>query len=290
MNKCILLSMEQLDDFECYDRLTIEPLAKLGWHAEEISWRDKEVNWNDYDAVIIRSPWDYQDASEEFLSVLEKIEQSNAHLANSLETVKWNINKNYLSELSNQGVNIVPTIWHKNYAENQIEEAFNHFKTDELIIKPCISANADDTFRISKSDSNIDHKKFFELFNNREFMLQPFMQSVINEGEFSLFFFNNEYSHAIVKKPGTDDFRVQEEHGGQLTKIEPEKALLDTAQKALSKLPDAMLYARLDFVRLNNQFVLMEAELIEPSLYFNMDDESPTRFAKAFVDYMEALK
>jgi len=289
MKKCILLSMDQLDDFECYDSLTIEPLSELGWQAEEISWRDKQVDWNDYDAVIIRSPWDYQDHSEEFLSVLEKINQSKAVLANSLETIKWNINKNYLSELSVQGVLIVPTLWQQKYSDNQIDEAFEHFDTKELIIKPCISANADDTFRLSKSDTDIEDQKLERLFNNREFMLQPFMPSVINEGEFSLFFFNSEYSHTILKKPKSDDFRVQEEHGGQLTKIEPESSLLETAKNALSKLPQTTLYARLDFVRLDNQFALMEAELIEPSLYFNMDKDSPARFAKAFVAFMESV-
>jgi len=286
MKKCILLSMDQLDDFECYDSLAIEPLAQLGWHAEEVSWRDIQVNWNDYEAVIIRSPWDYQDDSEAFLSVLEKVEQSSAVLANSLETVKWNINKNYLAELQQQGVMIVPSLWDKNYDQNKLNSAFESFGVDELIIKPCVSANADDTFRLKKDDSSIDHQKLESLFENREFMFQPFMSSVINEGEFSLFYFNGEYSHAILKTPKTDDFRVQEEHGGQLIKIEPDPTLLSTAKIALSKLPQTTLYARLDFVRLDNQFALMEAELIEPSLYFNMDKESPARFAKAFVNFM----
>ncbi len=287
MKKCILLSMNQLDDFVCYDRLTIEPLAKLGWQAKEVSWRDSQIDWNNYDAVVIRSPWDYQDHTEAFLSVLEKIDQSSAVLANSLETVKWNINKNYLSDLSNKGVLIVPTIWHKSYAENQLDEAFKHFDSNNLIIKPCVSANADDTFRLSKSNLKLEDGKFSKLFKNREFMLQPFMNSIVSEGEFSVFFFNSEYSHTLIKKPKADDFRVQEDHGGKLTKIDPEALLLQTAKKALDKLPQATLYARMDFVRLGNQFALMEAELIEPSLYFNLDQESPARFAKAFVDFIE---
>ena len=48
------------------------------------------------------------------------------------------------------------------------------------------------------------------------------------------------------------------------------------------KLYPAPLYSRLDFVRTQSGFAVMEVELIEPSLYFNMDQLSAERFAKAF--------
>jgi len=38
-----------------------------------------------------------------------------------------------------------------------------------------------------------------------------------------------------------------------------------------------------------NEFVLMELELIEPSLYLNTDKQSPERFAKAFNNRMKNL-
>jgi hypothetical protein len=124
------------------------------------------------------------------------------------------------------------------------------------------------------------------------------MSSVIDEGEFSLFYFDGKYSHAILKTPKADDFRVQEEHGGRLKAIVPEKSLFaeaDNTLAAITKLTGEMpLYARVDFVRFCNEingeeFALMEAELIEPSLYFNMDDNSAQRFANAFVNRMNEL-
>ncbi|MBN7820812.1 hypothetical protein [Bowmanella yangjiangensis] len=48
-------------------------------------------------------------------------------------------------------------------------------------------------------------------------------------------------------------------------------------------LPDEPLYARLDFIRTPQGFAVMGLELIEPSLYFNMDAASPNRFIQAFV-------
>jgi hypothetical protein len=72
-NKVALLSTDNLEKFFTYDKLLFEPLKNIGWIAEEISWRNENVNWNDYDSVIVRSTWDYQNDSEKFINVLEKI-------------------------------------------------------------------------------------------------------------------------------------------------------------------------------------------------------------------------
>jgi hypothetical protein len=114
------------------------------------------------------------------------------------------------------------------------------------------------------------------------------MENIIHEGEYSLFYFNGAYSHAILKTPESNDFRVQEEHGGQLETVKPESQLKQAGKKTMQHLPEMPLYARIDFVRSDqNQLQLMEIELIEPSLYFNMDPKASERFAKAFEKRME---
>ena len=95
MKHCAILSMDNLSDFECYDYLLDEPLAQLDWQTTLVSWRSKKINWDQFDAVIIRSPWDYQDNASAFISVLETIDRSSALLQNSLTTVRWNIDKIY---------------------------------------------------------------------------------------------------------------------------------------------------------------------------------------------------
>lgn len=287
MKTCAFLTMDNLEAYECYDSLLKEPMASLGWRVVDICWRNKQIDWNDFDAVIIRSTWDYQIHCEEFLAVLDEISQSNATLMNSLDLVRWNINKNYLAMLENEGVLIVPTLWHDNYSAALLENAFATFETENLIIKPCISAGASDTYRLNKKAQKIEHCELEKRFAKREFMLQPFMPAIVEEGEFSLFYFNSQFSHAILKKPQSNDFRVQEEYGGQLTRIQPSENLMTAAKQTLVRLPNKTLYARLDYVRSANAFLLMEAELIEPSLYFNMDADSPARFAKAFVEYID---
>ncbi|MDO6486674.1 hypothetical protein Q4503_03110 [Colwellia sp. 6_MG-2023] len=293
MKNCAILTMENLSDFECYDSLLDKPLAQRGWQTQLVSWRSENVDWQQFDAVIIRSPWDYQDDASSFLSVLEEIELSSTVLQNSLATVRWNIDKIYLKSLAEQRVNIVPTLWRSNFSAKDILSFFDYFNCQQIVIKPRVSANADNTFWLKKESFETVLSQLEVIFSQAEFMVQPFMNSVIEEGEFSLFYFDGEYSHAILKTPKSDDFRVQEEHGGQLQSIAPEKSLLAQAQytlTAITKLTGEIpLYARIDFVRDNNSkvgFALMEAELIEPSLYFNMDKNSADSFAGAFVKRM----
>lgn len=289
MKRCAILTMDSLEDFEAYDDLLEQPLAALGWQMEMVSWRSETVDWDDFHAVIIRSPWDYQDDADGFLAVLAKIEASSAHLENSLDIVKWNIDKEYLKQLESRGVNIVPTLWRETFDANELASFFEHFAVDQIVLKPRISANADNTFWLTKDNYQSHITDLADAFASRNFMVQPFMESVIKEGEFSLFYFDGAYSHAILKTPKDNDFRVQEEHGGRLKSVTPEAELVKQAQISLAAIDSMPLYARVDFVRHGDSFALMEAELIEPSLYFNMDAESPVKFAQAFAAKMKKL-
>ena len=87
--------MDDLSNFECYDNLIINPLKDVGWDADFVPWESKN-SWNDYQAVIIRSTWNYQNKWEKFCEVLNEINKSKAFLYNSLNIVKWNIDKKYL--------------------------------------------------------------------------------------------------------------------------------------------------------------------------------------------------
>lgn len=295
--RCAILSMDCLDNYHINDHLIEPHMTALGWHCELISWRAKHIDWSSFDAVIIRTPWDYQDDADAFLNVLEQIEASSAHLENSIDIVRWNIDKIYLKQLDQQGVSIVPTYWLDRLGDScfdaqQLDSMFKHFDSDQIVLKPRISANSDNTFRLYRHSANTMLGVLNNTFAQRDFMAQPFMDSVVDEGEYSLFYFNGHFSHAILKTPKQQDFRVQEEHGGQLTAIKPEPALVQQANQcleAIAKMHDMPLYARVDFVRHQNGFALMEAELIEPSLYFNMDQLSAKRFADAFVAKMKLL-
>lgn len=284
LKKAALLSMDNLKNFFTYDKLLIEPMKQHGWLAEEVSWRKENVNWSDYDAVIVRSTWDYQHDSEKFLKVLNKI-NSLTHLENNLELMKWNMNKKYLFDLESKGVQIVTTLWENKFDCIKALSYFETLESDEIIIKPNISASADNTFRLNKDTIVSSFDTLENIFADREFMVQPFIKSIVSEGEYSLFFFNGKLSHSVKKIPKENDFRVQEEHGGDIQPITAPEKVVSIAENIIKQLSTTPLYLRVDLVPTNNdQFALMELELIEPSLYLNKDPEAPLRFVKAFIE------
>ncbi len=290
MKKIAFLSTDNLEGFFVYDELLLAPFMQSGWQVDTISWHRRDVNWDDYEAVIVRSTWDYQQHAEAFLSTLTEIERSTARLENSLSLQRWNLQKTYLKDLQAQGLCIVPTLWLNGFDKREIELQFARWKTDNLIVKPTLSANADDTFKISPLNLHAQSIELAKLFDNRHIMIQPFLQAIVDEGEYSLFYFNGTFSHAILKRPAHGDFRVQEEHGGQLAAVQPEPQMLKSAKQALDAMPDSALYARVDLIRYEEKWAVMELELIEPSLYFTLDAASPQRFVDAFIARMNSLK
>ncbi len=120
-------------------------------------------------------------------------------------------------------------------------------------------------------------------------MLQPFIRSIVEEGEYSLFYFGSQFSHAILKQPQPGDFRVQEEHGGSFWSVTAEDSLKRVAEQVIHVLAEELLYARVDLVRLDDgQPVLIELELIEPSLYFQEDPASAQLFAETLDRFASA--
>lgn len=279
--KCAFLTLEDRAGFYIYDHLLFEPLAKRGWLVEEIPWNRPNVKWDTFEAVIIRSTWDYQLAPENFLSTLEQIE-SVTKLYNPVDICRWNLNKRYLRDMQSRGVPIVPTHWLQGLARDSIESLFQTSAALRLVAKPLIGANADDTFVLGAEDPPSWNEAIY-VFADREVMVQPFIDSIQSEGEYSLFYFGGRYSHAIVKRPAAGDYRVQEEHGGIFEPIDPDEDLVRTGSLAVEAIGQTLLYARVDLVRLDSgQPALIELELIEPSLYFEQGPNSAEMFAAQF--------
>lgn len=288
MKNCAFLMAPDLTNFVSDDELAVAPLAERGWRVSLVSWRDA-VDWNAFDAVVVRSTWDYQSAPTAFLEVLGRIDASRARLANELALMRWNMSKTYLRDLEAEGVVIPPSIWADHITTDDVPRFFDELSADEIVVKPVISANADDTYRVTRGGAAAVADELARVFRRRDCIIQPFLQNVVDEGEFSVMFFNGEPSHTILKTPKHGDYRVQEEHGGRILAIEPPRQLLASAVHALDTVASPPLYARADFVRTDATYALMELELIEPALYFRMDEGAPARFADALVEWMAQI-
>lgn len=288
MRKCAFLTTDYLEGFISDDELALDPFKELDWEVESISWRAPQVVWDDFDAVIIRTTWDYHKEPQAFLQVLEVIDNSKTELINPLDLVRWNVHKSYLRDLEARGASVVPTHWGTGLDRRTLMGLFDELTVNEIVIKPVIGASADDTFRITSDLTNETANEVETLFHDREYMAQPFVQSVVDEGEYSLFYFGGEHSHTILKTPKEDDFRVQEEHGGEIRAVDVDQILIAQGLEVVKLLDIEPLYARVDYVRTDrDNFALMELELIEPALYFRNAEQSAQRFAIAFDRWMK---
>lgn len=284
MKKCAFLTLDERGDYVIDDEHAIAPLEHLGWQVSTLSWRQKEVSWSEFNVVVVRSTWDYWDDIPAFLETLRQID-SVTRLANPLDIIHWNLQKTYMLDLEGKGIGIVPTTWPDSVRTGSFPGFFPELGTDELVIKPVVGANGQDAYRVSAGDDLQRLERVCDRFRKKRGMVQTFMPTILTEGEYSLFYFNGTFSHAIVKIPRGSEFRSQEEHGSEIRPVTPEEKLLVRGKQVLETLSAVPLYARVDFVRDDSRdFVVMELELIEPSMYLRTDPGAPGRFARAIDD------
>ncbi|MBS2032835.1 MAG: hypothetical protein JST54_33485 [Deltaproteobacteria bacterium] len=270
MRRAAFLTLEDRGDFVVDDAIAIAELADRGWQIDEVPWR-ANVDWKQYERVMVRSTWDYQHDSDAFLAALAKID---VPLANPLDVIRWNIRKTYLRDLRDRGVRIVPTI----FGEGPNLDALRG--RGKQVIKPIVSANATHTYVID-ADSKLE--EIASHFAQRAWMAQPFIKSVTEIGEYSVFYFGGKRSHAILKVPKSGDFRVQEEHGGEIRAAQPPANVIAAADSVMKAMDRTLVQARVDLVLLDDGApALMELELIEPSLYFRTDANAARNFTDAF--------
>jgi glutathione synthase/RimK-type ligase-like ATP-grasp enzyme len=285
--RCAFLTMDDTEGWSIDAGLCIPHLETLGWQVDWIPWRRPDVNWDSYDLVYTAAPWDYPDNAVEFMQVIEAVAGSTAALVNPAELVRWNVAKTYLRDLQSRGIAIVPSQWYERFVQQDLPAWFERAASKKIIAKPLISANAANTFLLEAPVDAATLHKLETVFAERAFMVQPFIENIRSEGEFSLFYIDGELSHAIQKIPKSGDFRVQEEHGASIARAKPGVNLRAAADAVMRLVEPPPVYARVDLVRsAGDQFLLMELELIEPSMYLRMDESAARRFASALNGYI----
>ena len=282
MRRIAFLTLEDRADFVIDDALAIAELERRSIRVDEVPWRRAGTDWRAYAGVIVRTTWDYQHDLTGFFARLDEIEAAGVPLANPATLARWNARKTYLADLSARGVPTVPTRLGRGLTVEQLRALPDAIGADEVVVKPVVGANADDTYRVARDAPGDRLAAIASRYPDREWMAQPFLTAILGEGELSTFHFAGRLSHAIVKRPKPGDFRVQEEHGGLIEPWSADRDAVRVAESALAALERPPLQARVDLVRLGDgSLARMELELIEPSLYFRMHPAAPRNFADA---------
>lgn len=267
------------------DQLFVNALTALGAHVDARSWSDPSASWSRYDAVVVRSCWDYFRRPAAFHSWLDRLEAERAAVHNPVPTLRWNADKRYLRDLEARGVPVVPTHWVPLGAAPSLDDIRCRTGWSELVVKPTVSGGAHRTWRSSPGAIG-DDARLAESAAECELMVQPMLAEIEVDGEWSLHFFDGAFSHAIVKRPRAGDFRVQLEHGGSVVAVDPAAEMIEAARRAIDAAPNdgaPPLYARVDGCIVDGAFVLMELELLEPALSFSWADGAAERLAGALL-------
>ena len=254
-----------------------EALRRAGIEVEPRPWTDPGV-LTGFDLVTPLVAWGYHLDPPRWHALLDRLEAADATTLNPVELLRWNSDKRYLAELGAAGIATVPTRLIESLDDGAFAEARQDFG-DELVIKPPVSASADGTYRIGPADPIPDAAR------GQTMMVQPFLRSVTSEGEYSVMMFGGRFSHCIVKRPKTGDYRVQPHLGGSDAPVSAPDGAIALAEAALAAAPAKAAYARVDMVRDNDgQLCVIELELIEPALWLQHAPDGGASFAAAIVE------
>lgn len=256
-----------------YD-LEAAALERGGIAVEPRPWSDPG-DLAGFDLVLPLVAWGYQTDALRWAALLDRLEGERAVTVNPIPLLRWNSHKGYLEELSTKGIPTVPTMLVEEFEEEALAQARSRFG-DDLVIKPPVSASAYGTHRIRLGDAVPADAA------GKSMMVQPFLPSVMEEGEYSLMLFDGEFSHSIIKRAKPGDYRVQPHLGGtEITCAVPNGAL-EVAKAALEAAPAAAAYARVDLIRLaDGTLGVIELELIEPSLWLEHAPDQGASFVAA---------
>jgi len=275
-----LVTSEEFPGLEPDSQLLLPALGERGIDARPAVWTDGSVDWSSFDAIVVRSPWDYFVRAAEWAGWLERVDATGVPMFNPNEVVRWNSHKSYLQQLASAGVPVVDTVMTQGDGPVDLADLLAGAGWDDAIVKPAIDGGAARLFRVR--DVPDPQARFDALIADGDVLVQPFLPSIVDQGELSLIYFGGELSHTVRKKAKPGDIRVQPVWGGSYELEGPTSEAIYVADRVFDSIDADLLYARVDLVRgLDGKLQLIELEVIEPLLFLELESEAPRRFADA---------
>jgi len=242
-------------------------------HAVQ-GWDDADASWDGL--TVIRSTWNYPWMLESFLAWVDQVGD---RLLNPANVVRWNAHKRYLLDLDAAGIPTTPTALLTTGSEASLASLCALQGWTDVVVKPAVSAGSFRTLKTHADDPD-GQAHLADLLTDRDVLVQPYLRSVEGHGERALVWIDGELSHSVRKTPRFQG--MDESVSAEALPISDAEA--DLAQRTLAAIPfdDELLYARIDMAPgPDGDPILMELELIEPSLFFNQAPGSLDRYVAA---------
>lgn len=278
----------------------INALKERGLKSSVEAWDNPKVDWGKADLCIHRnSP--YVLAPKKFLEWAKNIEK-NTTVWNSYKVTEWNHNKRYLLDLHDEGVPIPPTLLIEQDATESLSFYLEEKNWSEIVLKPTITAGSLGLIRVN-ADS-IEAEKHFQNINKKgitqdipnagtytippcDTLVQQYMPEIISAGEVSLIFFGGLYSHSVIKKVKSGDFRAHPLWGANVEPYKVSDGERVVADSALDIVGDFIHFARVDLLNLKSGPVIIEVELIEPWLFFDYFPDTVNTYADHIANFFK---
>lgn len=224
--------------------------------ARVATWGDEEIDWIEAPPTVVRSTWDYHERRDAFLAWTRSVPS----IHNAPELLRWSSDKRYLLEIADR-VPVVPTRLVERPERDTLQEALGEAGWTRAVLKPTIGLDGYGVRTLEADDLPDDIRA------SGPTLLQPLVGSAAAFGEVSVVFVEGRATHAVLRTPPPHDFRAQERLGGRVRAHEPAEDVVAVARRAVGLIDPEPLYARVDVVRWEGAAVVMELELVEPSLF-----------------------
>ncbi|MGE4632572.1 MAG: hypothetical protein AAEJ47_06000 [Planctomycetota bacterium] len=265
MKKVGLVTCLEIPEPDPDEEIQLQSVRDAGADAQLIAWDDSTVDLSSFDVIVLRSCWDYQWREQEFRNWLQIADRA-TRVVNPVEVISWNLHKGYLLDLQQAGVPVVPTrLLEAGSGEESLEKILVEQGWDRYVIKPAISAGSWLTALFQEGDLPVAKRFVAEHAQQRDLLVQPYIESVESAGERANVYLDGNFSHCVIKSPR---FTGDDEHVGEAQEVLPEDILV--GEQALRCSPGPVLYGRVDTVRdVDGKSMVAELELIEPTLFLH---------------------
>jgi glutathione synthase/RimK-type ligase-like ATP-grasp enzyme len=276
MTDIVLVTCARWPDLSESDRLYARALEARGASVRAAPWNGPLEPFDAADATVMRAAWDYFEAPEAFADWLDALSGRRAAVHNPPAMMRWNLDKRYLLDLADRGVSVPETRVVPSDPE-AVTRAIEAMGDGPVVVKPSVGQSG---HHVARADGGTVPAAIVHAAG-RPVIVQRFVPEVQESGELSCVFFDGAFSHAFLKRPAPGEYRVNSQYNGHNEPVTPSGSTIEQAGAVLTTLPETPLYARVDGVLRDGQFILMELELIEPGLGLQLDPRAAVHFADA---------
>ena len=255
-----------------------EALQTRGHTVYSAPWNGPQEPFYDTDLVVIRACWDYHEAPDMFLTWLDDLERQTVRIQNTFDLVRWNFDKSYLIELGKAGFNVPDSIVVDPTDHQAILRHMEARGWAQAVRKPVSGQSG---HYVDLLDVTTPESWALSAIPTTKALLQTYQPDISELGETLLVFFAGQFSHAVRRVLQPNEWRSNSQYGSYQESCDVEPTIIAQAENVLHYLPHTPLYARVDGLVRNDQFLLMELELIEPGLSFDLVPMAAHRFADA---------